>query len=92
MTEREAVNFLIDKVGEPHITSYIDHLSSHQYTHNTPHAIVPDIHNHNFLAGKQRANESGTTTAAEAVFEIKIYTSCNSCYKDNISRIKPPEQ
>ena len=92
-SQKEAVNFFFDKVGEPHITSYINHLSYRPNIFNAPHVIIPDIHAHNFPGGKQCVNDSGATTAAEAFFEIKTYTACNSLvYKHDNSRITPPER
>ncbi len=64
----EVVNFLVDKIGHPYITSYVNHVSSHPNAQKAPHAIVPDIHAFNFPPGGQRVNDSGATTAAEAFF------------------------
>ena len=47
-SEKEAVNFLLGKVGEPHITSYINHVSRGEGNRRAMHAIVPDIHATNF--------------------------------------------
>ncbi len=55
----EAVNFLVDKIGRPYITSYVDHVSSHPNTQNAPHVVVPDIHAFNFPTGGQQLNDSG---------------------------------
>lgn len=38
-SEKEAVNFLIDKVGEPYITSYVNHVSAVPDARNAPFAI-----------------------------------------------------
>ena len=65
-SEKEAVNFLLDKVGDPHITSYVNH---HPNSRKAPHFIVPDIHARNFPAGKETINDSGATSTAEAFFE-----------------------
>ena len=63
-SEKEALNFLPDKVGESHVTSYVKHVPSHQNV-----TIVPDIHARNFPAGtKQTINDSGATSIAEAFF------------------------
>jgi len=89
-SEKEAANFLLDKVGEPHITSYINHVSSHPNTKKAPHSIVPDIHATNFPVGRQTINDSGAISAAEAIFEIKTYSACNTRYKhNNNSKVKP---
>ena len=47
-SEKEAVNFLLGKVGEPHITSYMNHVSREPNAKSALHAIMPDIHAHNF--------------------------------------------
>ena len=88
-TEKEAVNFLLDKVGEPYITSYVNHVSSTPNARRAPHAIVPDLLAHNFPTGKQQVNDSGASSSGEAFFEIKTYTACNSRYKHNNTRLKP---
>ncbi len=89
-SEKEAANFLLDKVGEPHITSYINHVSSHPNAKKAPHSIVPDIHATNFPVGRQTINDSGAISAAEAIFEIKTYSACNTRYKhNNNSTVKP---
>ena len=55
--EKEAVNtsyLTIDKVvGEPYITSYVNHVSGHPNSRKAPHSVVPDIHARNFTTGKQ---------------------------------------
>ena len=77
-SEKEAVNFLLDKVVEPYLTSYVDHVSGHQMQ-EMHHTIVPDIHAHNFPAGRQRVDDSGASSSAEAIFEVKTYyTACKS--------------
>ena len=91
-SEKEAVNFLLDKVGDPHITSYINHVSSHPNSRKAPHSIVPDIHARNFPAGKQTINDSGASSTAEAIFEVKTFTACPSRYKHNNETIKPPDR
>ena len=67
-SEKEAVNFLLDKVGDPYITSYVNHvsISSHPNARKAPHYIVPDIHARNFSVGRQTLNDSGSTSSAEA--------------------------
>jgi hypothetical protein len=44
----EAGNFLVDKIGHPLITFYVNHVSSHPIAQKAPYAIVPDIHAFNF--------------------------------------------
>ena len=41
--EKEAANILMDKVGNPWITWYINHVSSRPSARNAPYAIVPDL-------------------------------------------------
>jgi len=40
---KEAVNFILGKVGEPYINNYVDHLSSEAGRRNSPFSIVPDM-------------------------------------------------
>ena len=91
-SEKEAANFLMDKVGDPHITSYINHLSSHRDVRKAPHAVVPDIHATNFPAGRQTINDSGATMSAEAIFEIKTFTACNTRYDHNNATTAPADR
>ena len=70
-SEKEAVNFILDKVGDPYITAYFIHVSSHQATRKAPHSIVPDLHAHNFPTGKQRINDSSATSSAEAFLKSR---------------------
>jgi hypothetical protein len=91
-SEKEAVNFLLDKIGEPYITAYVNHVSSHPNARKAQHAIVPDLHARNFPVGRQRINGSGATSSAEAFFEIKTFTACNSRYKHNNTTSKPVER
>ena len=69
--EKEAVNFLLDKVGDPHITNYVNHVSSHPNARKAPFSIVPDLHARNYPTGRQRLNDSGATMSGEAFFEFK---------------------
>jgi hypothetical protein len=85
----EAVNFLVDKIGHPYITSYNNHVSSHPNARKAPHAIFPDLHAFNFPTGGQRVNDSGATSAAEAFFKIKTFTACKSRYNHNNTNLKP---
>ena len=81
--DKEAANFLLDKVGEPYITRYITHLTSQPNARKAPYAIVPDLHAQNYPAGNQRVNDSGATSTAEAFFKVKTCTPCNSRYDYN---------
>jgi hypothetical protein len=85
----EAVNFLVDKIGHPCITSYVNHVSSNPDAQKVPHAIVPDIHAFNFPTGGQQVNDSGATSAAEAFFEIKTFMACKSRYNHNNTKLRP---
>ena len=57
-SEKEAVKLLIGKVGEPHITSYVNHVSREANARSALHAIVPDIHAYNFPVGKQTVDNN----------------------------------
>ena len=46
---------------------------------------MPDLHTHNFSAGKQRVDDSGAYHMAEVFFEMKTYTACDSRYNKNNS-------
>ncbi len=54
----EAVNFLVDKIGHPYITSYINHVSCHPNARMAPLAIVLDIYAFNFPTGNQQFNDT----------------------------------
>ena len=89
---KEAANFLLDKIGEPYITRYVNHISSFPNARRAPWSIVPDIHAHNFPAGKQTINDSGASSTGEAIFEIKTYTACPSRYEHNNTTTCPPDR
>ena len=78
--DSEAVNFILDKVGDPYIIRYVHHVTSHPSARRAPHTIVPDLHAPYYPTGWQRANDRGATSPAEAFFEVKIYTLCISRY------------
>jgi hypothetical protein len=84
----EAVNFLVNKIGHPYITSYVNHVSSHPNAQKAPHVIVPDLHAFNFPTGGQQVNDSGATSAADA-FKIKSFTACKSGYNHNNTNLRP---
>ena len=88
-SEKEAANFLLEKVGEPHITSYINHIARTDGNRRAMHAIIPDLHATNFPVGKQRVNDSGSRRDAEAFFEMKTFTACKSRYSHNNKRLTP---
>ena len=90
--EKDAVNFIMDKFGKPHITSYVNHISSHASARKAPFAIIPDLRARNSPAGKQMVNDRGITSTAEAFFEIKTYIACKTCYSHNNNDTnKPPD-
>ena len=91
-SEKEAVNFILDKVGEPYISRYVTHVSSALNAKTAQHSIVPDLHARNFPAGRQRVNDSGATSTAEAIFEVKTYTACNSRYDHNMTISNAPNR
>ena len=89
-SEKEAVNFILDKVGEPYITSYVNHVRRHNNSNRRAnHDIVQDIHAMNFPTGRQRVNDSGSTRDAEAFFEVKTFTACKSRYANNNVKTTP---
>ena len=92
-SEKEAVNFLLDKVGDPHITSYVNHVSRRQGNRRAKHAIIPDIHATNFPVCRQTVNDSGSTRDAEAIFEVKTFTACKTRYAHpNNTTVKPVDR
>ena len=64
-TEKEAVNFIIDKVSKPYNLLYINHIVAHNSAKKSTFAIIPDLHAYNFSAGKQIVNDSGVMSIAE---------------------------
>ena len=90
--EKEAVNFILNKVSDPFITRYVNHVSSSTNSRKAPYTIVPDLHAHNFPAGKHRVNNTEATSTAEAILEVKAYTACITCYNHNNKTTKPPER
>ena len=56
--EKEAANFLLGKVGDPLMISYMNHVARQTNTRRTTHAIVPDIHTRNFPAGRHMVFDS----------------------------------
>jgi len=79
-------------MGEPHITSYINHVSRKDGNRRAMHALIPDLHATNFPVRKQRVNDSGSRRDAEAIFEIKTFTTCKSRYGNNNTRASPVSQ
>jgi hypothetical protein len=72
----EAANFLINKVRQPYIGDYVNHVTSQPgHPKIIQDAIVPNLHATNYPTGSQIINDSGTSTSAEAIFEIKAFTN-----------------
>jgi len=70
---------LVDEIGHPYITLYVNHVSSHLNARKAPHAIVL-----NFPTECQQGNNvSGATSAAEAFLEIKTFPACKNRYDHN---------
>jgi len=82
-SEKEAVNFLLGKVGEPYINNYVDHLSSLAGCRNSPFAIVPNLLVYGYPAGKQTVNDSGATDSGEIFCEIKTMQPNKTNYRYN---------
>ena len=91
-SEKEAINFLQGKVGDPYMQNYADHQTSQDGGRNAPHSIIPDIHALNFPAGTQTVNHSGATHCGEAIFEIKGMQPNNTRYGHNNSKINPADR
>ena len=87
-----AVNFLLGKVGEPHIKSYVNHVSREANSRAALHAIVPDIHAHNFPVGRQTVDDYGSNRTAEAFFEVKTFTAYRTRYDHKSTRLPPGER
>ena len=80
---KEAVNFLLGKVGEPYINNYVDHLASEAGRRNSPFSIVPDMLTTGYPAGKQTVNDSGASQLGEIFCEIKTQQPSNTRYNHN---------
>ena len=48
-SEKKAVNFLLDKVGDPHITSCVNHAARQTNARKVTHVIVMNINAMKFL-------------------------------------------
>ena len=60
LSTKEPATFLLGKVGNPHITPYVNHVArKNKGNSRSQHAIVSDIHAMNFPAGTQSINDSG---------------------------------
>ncbi len=75
----EAVTFLINKVGQPYIGDYVNHVTSQLgHPRNAQDAIVPDLHATNYPAGNQVVYDIGASRFAKAIFEVKTFTICKT--------------
>ena len=71
--EKEADNFLLGKVGDPHITSYVNHVArKNNGNRRAQHVLVPDIHTMNFPTGKQSINAQQTERLKQKILELNI--------------------
>ena len=86
----EPVNFVLGKVGQPFIGDYVHNITSQPGNpRHARHAIVPDIQATNYPSGGQVVTDSGATRSADAIFEVKTFTSCNTRYNHNNRNINP---
>jgi hypothetical protein len=78
----EAANYLFDKLPEPFLSKYINHIVQHPNQQNAPHSIIPDIHayKYNFPSDQQNVNDSGASQTDEALFEVKTIQACPTQY------------
>ena len=76
---KEAVNFLLGKVGEPYINNYVDHLAS------KAGCRVPDVLATGYPAGKQTVNDSGASQSGEIFCEIKTQQPNTTRYNTTIT-------
>ena len=90
--QRQAVNFMLGKVGEPYMTRYIDALAKSAGKKNAKFAVIPDLHAVNYPRGMQRVNDSGATMSAEAIFEVKTYSTSKVIYSTGNQTIAPPNR
>lgn len=75
-TDQEATIFLIYKVCNHYITAYMYRVSHHSRPWKALHAIICNIHAHNFYMGTQVVIDSGVTIMAKAILEVKMYNEC----------------
>ena len=73
--QRQAANFMLGKVRDPYMTRYINAMAKSTNRTCAKFAVIPDIHAINYPQGMHRANDSGATMNAKAVFEVKIYSA-----------------
>ena len=90
-SEQEAVNFLLDKVGDPYITQYVHHVSSAANSRLAQYVIVPGLHVRNFPADRQQVDDNRAHHIEEAFFKANTHTACNSRYNKNNRTTKTPD-
>ena len=67
-------------------------ISSYPHTQQALLVIVPSLQAFNFPAGMQTVNNSGATTVAEAIFKIKMMTTCKLQYMHNNTTTAPVDR
>ena len=70
-SKKEDVKFILENIGDPYISAYVIYVSSHRETRKAPYPIVPDLYAHNFPTGRQRINDSGTTSPTKAFLKSR---------------------
>ena len=70
-SKKEAANFIFDKVEDPYITVYVNHVSSHPFAMKAPQYTPPYLHAYNFPTDRQRINDSSVTSSDKAFFEVE---------------------
>ena len=83
ITDREAENFLANKVPEKYMRRYNKNLSmskaQHKGKQKAPNSITPDIQVHNYPVGKKGGNDSGAqSNTLPAIFEVKTFYPSNT--------------
>lgn len=66
-SDEEGVNFLMGKVPEPWMMSYINHVTSYDQSRKRKDDIVPDLHIYNMPSGRQLVNDSGPSQRTESL-------------------------
>lgn len=89
---KEAVNFLQDKVGDPYITRYINHVSGSVTPRRAQGAIIPDIQAWNYPVGRRTVNDGNTRSCGEAIFEVKTFTAAKTNYEHNNATTCPADR
>ena len=75
------------------MTHYVDHISSsHTSALNSPHAIVPDILEHEYPARRQRINDSRDSLSRDTFFEVKSYQPNSTRLDHNNKETKPADR